>query len=746
MICGRLCFYDPDISIKKSQSSATNDNKSNRMSGITRVLSIVIIFAVFLTTGTLALISASSDIVGNLRCNGTDVDKCVPACVSYQLDRFGCPTCNCVFKLDKFEGDIKLTPKILINILDRLNVARGAKNHTLVDKAFQLQKWNTTKSGKYFLVPYVFDYSLSGAAFRAILRAIEAFNTHTCVRLISRTFEKDFLNFTDARGCWSYVGRNGGSQEISISSGCEYVGTVMHQIMHALGFWHKQSRQDRDKYIYILRQNIKSGFDGSFQKQTTDNIDNINSIYDYQSLMHFDQFAFSKDQNRWLTIIQANGNLYDKYNKDYFTGGDVDLINKLYNCPAATNSTSSGNGTSGPKTKDLPQSCEDDAKNCAERKTKGECEGPLPKKVLMGIDCKATCGICKKETCKDDATNCEERKTKGECEGPLPKKVLMGIDCKATCGICKKVETCKDDATNCAERKTKGECEGPLPTKVLMGIDCKATCGICKKVETCKDDATNCAERKTKGECEGPLPKKVLMGIDCKATCGICKKAETCKDVATNCVERKTKGECEGPLPKKVLMGLDCKATCGICKKETTETTCKDTGSRCAYRKANAECVGPGAKKIVMQKECQATCGFCKKEPSKTTPTTKPTTKKTLKPGRRRNRGCVDIGPRCNARANRGDCDGSWKRRQKMENECRRTCGFCNSGSKCRDQPGKFCNKNRCHRISTRKNCPRTCNACTTRNLIQEPNSLKSILGMFYLAFNGFSDQFTSIF
>ncbi|XP_039269557.2 uncharacterized protein LOC120344405 isoform X3 [Styela clava] len=618
MICGRLCFYDPDISIKKSQSSATNDNKSNRMSGITRVLSIVIIFAVFLTTGTLALISASSDIVGNLRCNGTDVDKCVPACVSYQLDRFGCPTCNCVFKLDKFEGDIKLTPKILINILDRLNVARGAKNHTLVDKAFQLQKWNTTKSGKYFLVPYVFDYSLSGAAFRAILRAIEAFNTHTCVRLISRTFEKDFLNFTDARGCWSYVGRNGGSQEISISSGCEYVGTVMHQIMHALGFWHKQSRQDRDKYIYILRQNIKSGFDGSFQKQTTDNIDNINSIYDYQSLMHFDQFAFSKDQNRWLTIIQANGNLYDKYNKDYFTGGDVDLINKLYNCPAATNSTSSGNGTSGPKTKDLPQSCEDDAKNCA--------------------------------------------------------------------------------------------------------------------------------ERKTKGECEGPLPKKVLMGIDCKATCGICKKAETCKDVATNCVERKTKGECEGPLPKKVLMGLDCKATCGICKKETTETTCKDTGSRCAYRKANAECVGPGAKKIVMQKECQATCGFCKKEPSKTTPTTKPTTKKTLKPGRRRNRGCVDIGPRCNARANRGDCDGSWKRRQKMENECRRTCGFCNSGSKCRDQPGKFCNKNRCHRISTRKNCPRTCNACTTRNLIQEPNSLKSILGMFYLAFNGFSDQFTSIF
>nr|XP_039269557.1 zinc metalloproteinase nas-13-like isoform X8 [Styela clava] len=618
MICGRLCFYDPDISIKKSQSSATNDNKSNRMSGFTRMLSIAILFAVFLTTGTLALISASSDIVGNLRCNGTDVNKCVPACVSYQLDQFGCPTCNCVFKLDKFEGDIKLTPKILINILDRLNVARGAKNHTLVDKAFQLQKWNTTKSGKYFLVPYVFDYSLSGAAFRAILRAIEAFNTHTCVRLISRTFEKDFLNFTDAKGCWSYVGRNGGSQEISISSGCEYVGTVMHQIMHALGFWHKQSRQDRDKYIYILRQNIKSGFDGSFQKQTTDNIDNINSIYDYQSLMHFDQFAFSKDQNRWLTIIQANGNFYDKYNKDYFTGGDVDLINKLYNCPAATNSTSSGNGTSGQKTKDLPQSCEDDAKNCA--------------------------------------------------------------------------------------------------------------------------------ERKTKGECEGPLPKKVLMGIDCKATCGICKKAETCKDVATNCVERKTKGECEGPLPKKVLMGLDCKATCGICKKENTETTCKDTGSRCAYRKANAECVGPGAKKIVMQKECQATCGFCKKEPSKTTPITKPTTKKTLKPGRRRNRGCVDIGPRCNARANRGDCDGSWKRKQKMENECRRTCGFCNSGSKCRDQPGKFCNKNRCHKISTRKNCPRTCNACTTRNLIQEPNSLKSILGMFYLAFNGFSDQFPSIF
>ena len=66
------------------------------------------------------------------------------------------------------------------------------------------------------------------------------------------------MNFFRKAGCYSYVGMTGGQQPLSLGNGCWRSKTIQHEFLHAAGFWHEQSRRDRNKYATIHWDKILS--------------------------------------------------------------------------------------------------------------------------------------------------------------------------------------------------------------------------------------------------------------------------------------------------------------------------------------------------------------------------------------------------------------------------------------------------------------------------------------------------------
>jgi len=192
------------------------------------------------------------------------------------------------------------------------------------------------------VVPYVIDSVFSTAHRNLIVSGMRSLedqvrvNGNHCIRFVERTNQANWIRVISGAGCYSYVlmFNRPGSQDVSLQSGgCTHTGTIIHELLHALGFYHEQSRPDRDNFVDILRENIVTNQLHNFDKYSNLQVNTLNEPYDVSSIMHYENKAFSR--NGQDTIRAKDGTmLIPAYSKTLMTDIDRREVQKFYGCIA----------------------------------------------------------------------------------------------------------------------------------------------------------------------------------------------------------------------------------------------------------------------------------------------------------------------------------------------------------------------------------------------------------------------------
>ncbi|XP_068612281.1 meprin A subunit beta [Brachionichthys hirsutus] len=210
--------------------------------------------------------------------------------------------------LDLLEGDIQQ---------EEISI----RNSIIGDK----YRWPTT-------IPYYLEDSLEMNAKGVILKAFDQYRLKTCIDFTPWKGEENYISVFKGSGCYSSVGnQHVGKQRLSVGRNCDRLGTVEHEFLHALGFWHEQSRADRDDYVDIMWDLIEPGKEHNFRIYDDTVSSALGIAYDYGSVMHYSKTAFNIGSEP--TIVTKIPNFMDVIGQRMgFSASDVTKLNHLYNC------------------------------------------------------------------------------------------------------------------------------------------------------------------------------------------------------------------------------------------------------------------------------------------------------------------------------------------------------------------------------------------------------------------------------
>lgn len=172
-----------------------------------------------------------------------------------------------------------------------------------------------------------------------ILRGMRTIEKESCVRFheVEDPLATAYVHVQPGNnGCHSTVGYQNKVQNVTLQifpldQGCFRLGTIVHELLHSLGFYHEQSSWDRDDFVNVLEENIQEGKEHNFRKYTEKQVTGFGIDYDYGSILHYSGQAFSK--NGGPTIVSKFPSEETMGQRVAMSKKDKLKLRMMYKCP-----------------------------------------------------------------------------------------------------------------------------------------------------------------------------------------------------------------------------------------------------------------------------------------------------------------------------------------------------------------------------------------------------------------------------